>query len=96
MPLKNRSRVEILYDVVSAAKSPAKKTHLMYRGNLSYVQLEQYLDFILRNGLLEGVASDEGKYYRITVKGVEFLRLFEDMQRMLDKSARRLLVGPPL
>ena len=60
------------------------------------MQLEQYLDLILRNGLIEGFESDEGKYYQISVKGIEFLRLFEDMQCMLGTSARGLLIDPPL
>lgn len=81
--LKNRSRVEILYDIISAAKPSSKKTHLMYKGNLSYQQLDLYLNFILKNGLLEERFVDETRLYFITQKGTEFLRLFEDMHNLI-------------
>ena len=84
LTLKNRSRIEILYDVIVAAKPFSKKTHLMYRGNLSYQQLDLYLDFILRNGLLVEKYDDyEGRLYFITKKGEEFVRLFEDMHELI-------------
>jgi predicted transcriptional regulator len=81
--LKNRSRVEILYDIISAAKPSSKKTHLMYKGNLSYQQLDLYLNFILKNGLLEERFVDDTRLYFITEKGMEFLRLFEDMHNLI-------------
>jgi predicted transcriptional regulator len=84
MVLKNRSRVEILYDIVSAARPSSKKTHLMYKGNLSYQQLDLYLNFILRNGLLEERFVDEARLYFVTEKGLEFLRLFEDMHNLIN------------
>ncbi|MHB8567282.1 MAG: winged helix-turn-helix domain-containing protein [Nitrososphaerales archaeon] len=83
MVLKNRSRVEILYDIIAAAKPYGKKTHLMYKGNLSYQQLDLYLNFILKNGLLDERIVDEIKLYFITQKGIEFMKLFEAMHKLL-------------
>ena len=82
--LKNRSRVEILYDIVSAGRPYSKKTHLMYKGNLSYQQLDLYLNFIMKSGLMEErLVEDEGRLYFITKKGEEFVRLFEDMRSLI-------------
>jgi predicted transcriptional regulator len=86
--LKNRSRIEILYDIVAAAKPSSKKTHLMYKGNLSYQQLDLYLNFILKNGLLEERFVDDVRLYFITHKGIEFLRLFEDMRNLITPAAK--------
>jgi predicted transcriptional regulator len=83
MVLKNRSRVEILYDIISAAKPSSKKTHLMYKGNLSYQQLDLYLNFILQNGLLEERFIDDTRLYCITQKGMQFLTLFDDMHNLI-------------
>jgi predicted transcriptional regulator len=82
MALKNRSRVEILYDIVASAKTAAKKTHLMYKSNLSFKQLDLYLEYILQNGLLEERFDDDngGKVYALTNRGIEFLNLFEHLQ----------------
>lgn len=83
MVVKNRSRIEILYDIILAAKPYGKKTHLMYKGNLSYHQLESYLDFVLRNGLLEEKITEDSKFYFVTEKGAEFVRIFEDFHELM-------------
>ena len=77
--------MEILYDIVSAAKSPAKKTHLMYKSNLSFKQLELYLNFLMEQGLVEGRHDDEslGRVYQMTSRGLEFSSLFENLQTYL-------------
>jgi predicted transcriptional regulator len=46
---KNRSRLEIIGNILGVAKYGAKKTHIMYRANLSYSQLQEYVGF-LTNG----------------------------------------------
>ena len=90
MVLRNRSRVEILYDIVSAGKPFSKKTHLMYRANLSYQQLDLYLDFILRNGLMEEkFLDDEGRIYVMTKKGEDFVKLFDDMRILIKPVSQR-------
>jgi predicted transcriptional regulator len=81
--LKNRSRVEILYDIVAASKSSARKTHLMYKSNLSFKQLRMYLDFLIERGLVQerlDNLEDAGHTYAVTSKGLEFLTLFEELQ----------------
>jgi molybdate transport repressor ModE-like protein len=90
MALKNRSRVEILYDIVSSARTAAKKTHLMYKSNLSFKQLDLYLEYILQHGLLEERFSDDdgGKLYVLTNKGNEFLRLFEHLRSLLPMAGK--------
>lgn len=84
--MKNRSRVEILYDIVSASKSSARKTHLMYKSNLSFKQLRLYLDFLVYRGLVQekfDLQEEGAKVYTATPKGLEFLRLFEDLKGFL-------------
>ena len=83
--MKNRSRMEILYDIVSASKSPAKKTNLMYKSNLSFKQLELYLGFLIEQGLIEvrPEESGSGRMYGATSRGFQFSKLFEDLQGYL-------------
>ena len=95
MALKNRSRVEILYDIVASARSAAKKTHLMYKSNLSFKQLDLYLGYILQNGLLEEKLDEEGsRMYVLTNKGNEFLGLFEHLQSFFPNMKPHEVVGP--
>jgi predicted transcriptional regulator len=64
--MQNRSKEEILANMLEAAQSPIKKTAIMYKANLSYAQLEKYLSLLetkglihLRNGLW--IATERGK-----------------------------------
>jgi predicted transcriptional regulator len=72
---KNRNRLGIVANILTIAKQGALKTHLMYRANLSYTMLRDYLKFLLDNGLLSESRYPEDKVtlYRTTEKGVRFL-----------------------
>ncbi|MGI0084167.1 MAG: winged helix-turn-helix domain-containing protein, partial [Nitrososphaerales archaeon] len=85
MAMKNRSRMEIIYDVISASKSPVKKTNLMYKSNLSFKQLELYLGFLIEQGLIEARPQEDvpGRTYGATSRGFQFMRVFEDLQGYL-------------
>jgi predicted transcriptional regulator len=85
MQPKNRSRIEILYDIISSARMPVKKTHLMHRSNLSFKQLDLYLNFLLEQDLVRDRLDDEsnGRVFFVSNKGMQFLSLFETMQTFL-------------
>jgi len=71
----NRSRVEILASILNVAGNGTLKTHIMYKANLSHRQLEKYLKFLETNGLLLETIDDLGsRVYRVTDKGMEFLK----------------------
>jgi len=71
----NRTRVEILASILNVASTGSLKTHIMYKANLSHRQLEKYLAFLSSNQLLEEITDpDTGRRYRITEKGIEFLK----------------------
>jgi len=72
---KNRRRLEIVRDMLSAASVKTKKTRIMYQANLSYRQMEKYLNSLLESGLVE---CDDDSFYLITWKGKEFLEMYED------------------
>ena len=66
----NRSSLQVVVDILSLANNGAKKTHIMYRGNMSYLGLQRYLDKVLAAGLVR--LGDDG-IYETTEKGLEFL-----------------------
>ncbi len=82
--MKNRSRLDILYDIITASRPMAKKTHLMYKSNLSFKQLDIYLGILLENGLLqERNDIEQGRVFCATNRGITFTRLFEQIQTFL-------------
>jgi len=80
-PEVNRTRVEILANILQVASNRTLKTHIMYRANLSHRQLEKYLSFLETNGMLgqELDPMDGVMKFRVTQKGIDFLK---DYQRL--------------
>ena len=59
-PAANRTKVEILASILKVASTQTLKTHIMYRANLSHRQLEKYLSFLEKNGMLERIIDERG------------------------------------
>ena len=65
----HRSRLEILADVLKAAKVEAKPTRIMYHANLSWISLQRALRTLLAKGLLTVRSSSRGRRYTVTSEG---------------------------
>lgn len=50
-----RSKLEMYVDILSvlAHKGPLKLTHVMYKANVNCCVLKEYLDFLIKQGLVE-------------------------------------------
>ena len=72
---KNRGKLDIVREMLSIASVKVRKTRIMYQANLSFVQVERYLQSLLENGLVE---SFDGSFYLITPRGKEFLQMYTE------------------
>jgi predicted transcriptional regulator len=81
----NRGRIQIMGDVLALATSGIKKTHIMYRANLSYEQLHLYLEELIGKALVAQDVSSDGVVYRITEKGREFLLHYTRLIEFLEE-----------
>ena len=81
---KNRNRLGIVAIILTIAKNGALKTHLMYRANLSYTMLRDYLKFLKDNELLAESHYSEEKVtiYRTTDKGNRFLESYVALKEL--------------
>ena len=82
----NRGKIEIMADVLTLSTSGIKKTHIMYRANLSYEQILYYLKQLLGKGLIAQDVSDGALVYRTTEKGREFLACYSRMSDLITES----------
>ena len=80
-------------DVLALATSGIKKTHIMYKANLSYEQVLLYLSELVGKGLLSQDAWQDGIVYRITDKGREFLLCYTRLVEFLEEP--QLELSPP-
>ncbi|MGA2626719.1 MAG: winged helix-turn-helix domain-containing protein [Candidatus Bathyarchaeia archaeon] len=83
-PISNRTRVEILASILKVAGEQTLKTHIMYKANLSYRQLEKYLDFLETRGLIARTFEDNVILFHVTEKGLEFLKDYARISSYFD------------
>ncbi len=76
-----RCALEIVAEVLAVCRNGAvNKTAIMYRGNLSFEQLQRYLYFLYAQHLLE---KNEAGQYVITPRGHEILCEIEELVALL-------------
>jgi len=81
---RRRSTFEIIADMLRVGENGAGKTRIMYSANMSYSQIQRYLDFLILHGFIE--KADMGNptaSYRVTESGMKLLRLIENLTDML-------------
>ena len=77
----NRSRTEIVSNILDAANGGVTKTKIMYLAFISYNQLKEYLSVLIENNLIE---YNEGtQTYKTTVKGLNLLKMHNEMAELL-------------
>ena len=77
-----RSNIEIIADMLRLGE--AGKTEIMYSANMSYFQLQKYLNFLLQLKLIDKVTvGNPIVTYRVTRKGLRLLRNIDNIQQML-------------
>jgi len=76
--MKYRSRFAIASNILRVARAGnATKTRLMYGAFLSFAQINEYLNFLLSNGLV--MRSEDTHIYALTEKGTRFLRIYDEL-----------------
>ena len=79
--MKYRSRTDITALILEAANGGVAKTKIMYKAFLSYAQLKEYLDMLLKNSLLE--YNEKKQIFKITEKGLRFLQLYNQVDQLI-------------
>jgi len=82
-------------DVLALGTSGIRKTHIMYKANLSYEQVHLYLGELIGKRLIAQDVSPDGVIYRTTEKGREFLLYYTRVVEFLeDKEKQEAEVEP--
>ncbi|MGB9960414.1 MAG: winged helix-turn-helix domain-containing protein [Candidatus Bathyarchaeales archaeon] len=80
---KRRDRLYIIAEILELAREGALKTQIMYKANLSFTQLNEYLKFMLKINLLERFVENGKDFYKATEKGLEFLQRYQEITDLL-------------
>jgi len=81
---KKRNKVEVINDILKTIQSkhgPIKSSHIMFKSNLSYEMMKEYLKELLEKGFIAETNVKKSKTYTVTEKG----QLFMDKFRTVDE-----------
>jgi predicted transcriptional regulator len=84
--LRRRNQLNIIADILMIAKNGARKTQIMYRANLSYTQLNLYIQSLINNNLLAQTMYDGKGLYIVTPKGNEFLQMHKELTKLIENN----------
>ena len=85
-----RSKMEMYIDIlkVLAQNGPLKLTHVMYKANVNCSVLKEYLDFLIKQNLIEEQVTPKKRNktkisYAITERGRTVIRYFNEVNMAL-------------
>ncbi len=84
-----RSPMEMVCDILGVLTDGATKpTHILYKANMSWKVLAEYLEYLLGRGMIE--REEQGgkrSTYRLTERGKSILQLYEGLKLSLSGAA---------
>jgi predicted transcriptional regulator len=81
-----RSKLETYIDIlrVLAHRGPLKLTHIMYKANINCSALKGYINFLIKQGLVEErTVGKDRKVYMITQRGITVIKAFRELKQAL-------------
>ena len=82
--MRNRSRIEIIGQILEAANGCSSMSQIMYKAFLSHTQVKEYSKTIHDNGFIRYEFTSQT--YKITKKGMRFLQLYNQIDDMIKLS----------
>jgi predicted transcriptional regulator len=84
--VRNRSRFQIIAEILRKLREPTGKTNIMSHCNMSSIQSGEYLSFMRSNDLIQVDAVAGRVTYQRTATGREFLQVYNKMALLLEPS----------
>jgi predicted transcriptional regulator len=85
---KRRDRLYIIAEILTIAKGGSLKTQIMYRANLSFAQLNEYLNFLTKMDFLKTENENRKNTYITTAKGDKYLEKYKDIANLLGENEK--------
>lgn len=80
---ERRDKLNIMAEILEVAKEGQIKTRIMYRVNLSFSQVNEYLSFLTEMGFLRVRLENRKKIYKTTTKGISYIDNYAEMTKLL-------------
>ena len=76
---KKRNKLQIIHDILNVIKEKngtIKPTHILYKSNLSYQMMDEYLKELIEKDFIKETTNKKDRSYAITEKGLKFLEKY--------------------
>jgi predicted transcriptional regulator len=83
---KRRDKLCIIAEILEISKDGTLKTRIMYKANLSFAQLNEYLKLMLKIGMLDKFVYNGKDVYAATEKGLDFLQRHGELTELLKEN----------
>jgi predicted transcriptional regulator len=81
---KRRDKLSIIAEIIEIARDGALKTQIMYKANLSFSQLTEYITFMSKADLLEKFENSGREVYSVTPKGLDFFQRHSELVELIN------------
>lgn len=82
-----RGKLEVIRDILLAIRDKngrIRRTHILYKANLSHQMLEEYLGGLIKKELVLEEEKKKSRVYSLTDKGFEYLNQFDSISGFMD------------
>ena len=94
---KRRDKIGIMAEILEISKKRRLKTQIMYKANLSFAQLNEYLRFMLKTQLLDKINARGKDVYGATKKGEDFIRCHNNLKELItEENSKNQVKLPPV
>mgnify|MGYP001613014438 CR=1 FL=1 len=84
---RKRERLQVIYDILETIKEKngkIKPTHILYRSNLSYQMMSEYLNELISGNFVIETKNGTSKSYQLTQKGFDYLEKYRLIADFVD------------
>jgi len=78
----NRSKSDIMLEVLNVCRNRVSKTRIVYKANLNFNIVTPYIDFLSEKGLLS-ISEGPRTFYETTPQGMEAIKTLRQLSNYL-------------
>ena len=78
--MARRCRIDIIADILRAAKEGSKRTKIVYETNLNFNIFREYFELLFNRGLIEQI---NGKIYT-SDRGLQYIRYYDELDEIMN------------
>ena len=82
-----RDKMQIIFDILKSVQNKndrIKPTHLLYKSNLSYNKMKEYVEDLKKRGMLTEEEEKAKRFYGLTDKGRQFIVEYGKLKEFSD------------